>query len=152
MSALDSLSRRTFDSLDAMMLAWSDEAVQIAAAEHGMELDYGPESVAKLETVLAARIPVAEDKMENEIRLWGGYFGEVFRRRYPAEWLMAAYPGSRADVRSASEVAMPALDIEGSQIYPLLKVQRRLTMGPSEDLSGFFVRVTKALDGRPRKE
>lgn len=151
MSVPDTFSQRTFDSLDAMMRAWSDEAVRIAAAEHGMELDYSPESVTRLETVLAARLPVPENRMENEIRLWGGYFGEVFRRRYPAEWLMAAYPGSRADVRTASEVAMPALDIEGSQIYPLLKIQRRLTMGPAEELGGFFARVTKALDARPSK-
>lgn len=134
------------------MRAWSDEAVRIAAAEHGMELDYAPESISRLETVLAARIPVPEAGLENETRLWGGYFGEVFRRRYPAEWLMAVYPGSKNAVPMGGEMAMPALDIEGSQIYPLLKVHRRLTMGPAEDLSSFFARVIKALDARPRRD
>jgi hypothetical protein len=144
MNAVDRLAARTFDSLDEMMRAWAEEAVRVASAEHGMELDYGPESVVLLDTVLAARNSVADDQLENETRLWGGYFGEVFRRRYPADWVMALYPGG--------ELALPALDVDGSLVYPLLKVHRRLTMGPSEDMSGFFARVAKALDGRPQKK
>ncbi|HLJ79703.1 MAG TPA: hypothetical protein VKT75_19960 [Acidobacteriaceae bacterium] len=132
------ISGAEFDSLDAMMGAVADEAVRIAADDHGMTLDYSPESIARLETVLAARTPVPEADLENATRMWGAYFGEVFRRRYPAEWIMAVYPGR--------EVAMPALDIGGLQIYPLLKVYRRLTMGPGEDLAGFYTKVTTALE------
>ena len=40
---------------------------------------------------------------------------------------------------------MPALDVRGSQVYPLLKVFRRLTIGPSEDLMSFYAKVTAAL-------
>lgn len=131
------ISGAEFDSLDAMMRAAADEAVRLAAEEAGMVLDYSPESIARLETVLAARTPVPEGDLENETRVWGAYLGEVFRRRYPAEWIMAVYPGR--------DVAMPALDIGGSHIYPLLKVFRRLTMGPGEDLAGFYAKVTTAL-------
>jgi hypothetical protein len=63
---------------------------------------------------------------------------------------MAVYPGQlnsgRAD--AGTEMAMPALDIAGSHIYPLLKIFRRLTIGPAEDLSGFYVKVATALDAR----
>jgi hypothetical protein len=91
---------------------------------------------------------VADDSLDEAVRVWGGYFGEVFRHRYAADWIMAVYPrqpGAEAAGPDA-DVAMPALDIGGSHVYPLLKVYRRLTLGPSEDLTGFFARVSGALD------
>ena len=133
-----------FESLDAMMHAAADNAVRIAADDHGMTLDYSRESIARLETVLAARAPVPGADMESETRLWGAYFGEVFRGRYPGEWIMAVYPGR--------DVAMPALNIGGSHVYPLLKVFRRLTMGAGEDLAGFYAKVTTALEAAKGKQ
>ena len=135
-----------------MMEAYAQEAVRVADADHGMALDYTPESIVRLETVLAARSPVPESDQEEATRLWGAYYGEVFRRRYPADWIMATYPGQlnsgRADAET--EVAMPALDIRGSQVYPLLKVFRRLTIGPTEDLAGFYARVAASLDAKQK--
>ena len=145
-----SLSQQSFDSLDAMMEAYAQEAVRVADADHGMTLDYTPESIPRLETVLAARGPVPEAELEATTRLWGAYYGQVFRSKYPADWIMAVYPGQlnsgRAD--ADTEVAMPALDIRGSHVYPLLKVFRRLTIGPTEDLAGFYAKVAGALDAR----
>lgn len=133
-----------------MMEAYAREAVRIAEADHGMVLDYTPESIVRLETVLAARSPIPEPEQEEATRLWGAYYGEVFRKKYPAGWIMAVYPGQlnsgRAD--AGGEMALPALDFRGSQVYPLLKVFRRLTIGPSEDLPGFYVKVAAALDAR----
>lgn len=142
------VSDQTFDSLDAMMQAWAAEAVRIAAADHGMDLDFSPDSIARLETVLAARGPVPSAEQDEATRLWGGYYGEIFRRRYDATWIMALYPGQLNSGRSdaGTELAMPALDIRGSHVYPLLKVFRRLTMGPREDLTAFHAKVTAALD------
>ena len=147
------LSGAAFDSLDAMMRAHAEDAVRIAAADHGMALDYSPESIALLETVLAARGPVPDAELEAATRLWGAYFGEIFRRRYPAEWIMAVYPTlQNAGQRDpGTDVAIPALDIRGSHVYPLLKVFRRLTIGPSEDLAGFHARVCAALDAHKEK-
>lgn len=154
MTRTDNLSGKTFDSLDAMMLAHAEEAVRVAEADHGMILDYSPESVRLLETVLAARSPVPEGEQESATRLWGAYYGEVFRRRYPGDWIMAVYPGQlnsgRAD--AGTEMALPALDFGGSQVYPLLKVFRRLTIGPGEDLAGFYGKVSAALDARKSRE
>ncbi len=125
-----------------MMEAYAEHAVRLAADDHGMTLDFAPESVSRLETVLAARIPVPDDELEEATRLWGAYFGELIRRRFPAEWIMSIYPGGA--------FAMPALDIGGSQVYPLLKIFRRLTMGPGEDLANFYARVSAALESRRR--
>jgi hypothetical protein len=150
MTAAASVSQQSFDSLDAMMRAYAAEAVRIAAADHGMDLDYTPESIPRLETVLSARTPIPEPEHEEATRLWGAYYGEIFRKKYPAEWIMAVYPGQlnsgRAD--AGTEMAMPALDIAGSQIYPLLKIFRRLTIGPAEDLAGFYAKVALALDAK----
>jgi hypothetical protein len=150
MSATRTVSQQSFDSLDAMMEAYAQEAVRVAEADHGMALDYTPDSIPRLETVLAARGPVPESEQEEATRLWGAYYGEVFRRKYPADWIMAVYPGQlnsgRADAET--EVAMPVLDIRGSHVYPLLKVFRRLTIGTSEDLAAFYVKVAVALDAR----
>jgi len=142
------LSGAAFDSLEAMMLAHAEAAVRTAAEDHGMTLDYSPESVARLETILAARSPMAEADLDEAVRMWGAYFGEVFRHRYAADWVMAVYPRQPgAEPLSPNpDVAMPALDIGGSHVYPLLKVFRRLTIGPSEDLAGFYTRVSRALD------
>lgn len=142
------LADRTFDSLSAMMQAYAAEAVRIAAEDHGLDLDYTPASVARLETVLAARGPVHEEEQQEATRLWGAWFGEIFRRRYDGEWIMAVYPTQPGAVQQGAgeEMAMPALDIRGSHVYPLLKVFRRITLGPAEDLSGFYARVTAALD------
>jgi len=83
---------KEFDSLDAMMRAYAEEAVRLAAEDHGMTLDYSPESISPLETVLSARTPIPESEHEEATRLWGAYYGEIFRRRYPADWIMAIYP------------------------------------------------------------
>jgi hypothetical protein len=65
---------------------------------------------------------------------------------------MAVYPtpqyAGRAD--AGSDVAMPALDIRGSHVYPLLKIFRRLTIGSSEDLAAFYAKISAALAGPPK--
>lgn len=159
MSSPGSSSEQAFDSLDAMMCASAEEAVRLAADDHGMvhamALDYTPESIPRLEAVLAARSPVPQAEQERATRLWGAYYGEIFRRRYSGDWIMAVYPtppGTRqqeADQQNAvTDMAMPALDIGGSHIYPLLKIFRRITLGPAEDLAAFYAKVSSALDAR----
>jgi hypothetical protein len=154
MSSASPLAGKEFDSLDAMMRVWAEEAVRIASADHGMTLDYTPESIPRLETVLAARTPVPESEQEEATRLWGAYYGEVFRRKFPGEWIMAVYPtpqyAGRAD--AGTDVAMPALDMAGSHVYPLLKIFRRLTIGPTEDLAAFYAKVSAALEARQGRE
>lgn len=144
----ESPAQKTFHSLDAMMQAYAEEAVRLALADHGLALDYSPESIPRLETVLAARTPVPESEQEEATRLWGAYYGEVFRRKFPAEWIMALYPGQQSSAQTGEALAMPALDIGGSQIYPLLKIFRRMTMGPGEDLAAFYAKVSAALEAR----
>lgn len=138
MSAREQLASTTYDSLEAMMQAYAAAAVRMAAADHGSKLDYSAASIDALENILDALTPAAESDLEWLTKLWGSYFGEVFRRRYPSEWTMSEYPGAK--------FAVPTLEIGGSRIYPLLKVQRRLTMGASESLVTFTEMARRRLD------
>jgi hypothetical protein len=52
---------------------------------------------------------------------------------------MSEYPGG--------QLAIPTVEIGGSRIYPLLKVNRRLTMGETENLVTFTEMARKRLDG-----
>ena len=71
-----------------------------------------------------------ERDLDFEVRLWGSYLGEVLRRRYAGGWEMTQYPGGT--------VAVPAVDVRGSRLFPLMKVYRRLTAGEEEDLRSFL--------------
>jgi hypothetical protein len=139
MSAKERLTKASFDSLDAMMQAYAAEAVRIAASEHRANLDYSTTSIDALESILSKLVQPPADELEWLTKLWGSYFGEVFRRRYSSTWTMSEYPGG--------QLAIPTVEIGGSRIYPLLKVNRRLTMGETENLVTFTEMARKRLDG-----
>ena len=90
--------------------------------------------------------------LDFEVRLWGSYLGEVLRRRYAGTWEMTAYPGElpNGTGQANGSVAVPAVEVRGSRLFPLLKVYRRLTIGEEDDLSTFFNLVTERL-GNPAR-
>jgi hypothetical protein len=124
------LSEMQFESLEAMMVAYAGEAVREAADAHRIKLDYSLASITFLEKILAAQAAV---DLEYQTRTWGGYFGEVLRRRWGGEWSLTQYPNAVASV--------PTLEIAGSRLYPLMKVHRRLTLGEGESLPAFLEMV-----------
>ncbi len=126
-SQKEKLAEAQFDSLEAMMVAYAAEAVRVASEAHRIKLDYSLASVSSLETILAGQ---AAADLEYQTRTWGGYFGEVLRRRWQGEWSFTQYPNAVA--------AVPTLEIAGSRLYPLMKVNRRLTLGEAESLTAFL--------------
>lgn len=116
-----------------------------AAARHAWDefrrtLDFSSESIDVLDEVLVMVGESPDVDLDFEVRLWGSYLGEVLRRRYAGTWEMTQYPGGA--------IAVPAVDVRGSRLFPLLKVYRRLTTGEEDDLRAFFAMVTERL-GRP---
>ncbi len=103
-------------------------------------LDFSAESVDVLDDILVVVGESPERDLDFEVRLWGSYLGEVLRRRYAGGWEMTQYPGGT--------VAVPAVDVRGSRLFPLMKVYRRLTVGEEEDLASFYTMVTERL-GKP---
>ncbi|WP_263358511.1 hypothetical protein [Acidicapsa ligni] len=136
------LDQATYPDLDAMMAAYADAAVAIAREEYHQRLDYNSDSMVAFEAVLSEMAEKAGSELDYdyEVRLWGGYLGEVLRRRYAGGWEMTQYPGGMA--------AVPAVEVRGSRLFPLMKVYRRLTMGDTESIAAFFDMVTERL-GKP---
>jgi hypothetical protein len=136
------LDAQTFDSIDAMIRAYADEAVLLARQQHRVVLDFSPASVAALDRLLDAQAAV---DLDFQSRLWGSYFGEVLRRRWNGLWLLAAYPGSHEQGGGKPSAVIPTLDVAGSRLWPTVKVYRRLTLGAAENLSTFYGLVEKRL-------
>jgi hypothetical protein len=136
------LEATVFPSLDAMMQGYAQAAAQVAREQFRRELDFSSESIDGLDEILVLVGESPDLDIDFEVRLWGSYLGEVLRRRYAGGWEMTKYPGG--------EMAVPAVEVRGSRLFPLMKVYRRLTEGEEEDLATFFTMVTERL-GNPAR-
>ena len=134
------LESEAFPDLGAMMAGYAQAAVELAKRDFQQKLDFTSESIDCLDEILVQVGESPELDREFEVRLWGSYLGEVLRRRYAGSWEMTQYPGGA--------VAVPAVEVRGSMLFPLMKVYRRLTVGEEDDLHAFFTMVTARL-GRP---
>jgi hypothetical protein len=130
-----------FNSITEIMQSCAAEAVHTARERFGFALDYSDGSIESLETILAnisASLNMSDaETVEQAVKLWGGYLGEVVRRGCGGEWDLIQYPGQAA--------AVPTLVIAGSQLYPLMKVYRRLTMGEPENVWKFYEQIRTKL-------
>jgi hypothetical protein len=134
------LESTAFADLGAMMEGYAQGAIELARKDFRRELDFSADSIDALDDILVVVGESPERDLDFEVRLWGSYLGEVLRRRYAGGWEMTQYPGGT--------VAVPAVDVRGSRLFPLMKVYRRLTVGEEEDLRSFYAMVTERL-GKP---
>jgi hypothetical protein len=126
-----------YTSIGDMMAASAETAAATGVRQYGFALDFSEASLAYLDPILAQVVMQDNPDLERETKLWGGYFGETLRRIYGGEWELTQYPRSSALV--------PTLIIDGSQIFPLMKVFRRLTLGEGERIDDFLVMVKARL-------
>ena len=122
------------------MEGYAQAAVDLAKRDFKHKLDFTSDSIDSLDEILVLVSESPELDIDFESRLWGSYLGEVLRRRYAGSWEMTQYPGGL--------VAVPAVDVRGSRLFPLMKVYRRLTIGEEEDLRAFYAMATDRL-GKP---
>ncbi|MFZ0744518.1 MAG: hypothetical protein WAM85_08925 [Terracidiphilus sp.] len=134
------LESQAFPDLESMMEGYARAASELGSDAFQQKLDFSSESIDPLDEILVRVGESPELDLDFEVRLWGSYLGEVLRRRYAGTWEMTQYPGGVA--------AVPAVEVRGSRLFPLMKVYRRLTMGDEEDLRSFFTMVTERL-GNP---
>jgi hypothetical protein len=123
-----------------MMEGYAQAAAALGEKEFHQKLDFSSDSIDGLDDILVLVGESPELDLDFEVRLWGSYLGEVLRRRYAGGWEMTQYPGGA--------MAVPAIDVRGSRLFPLMKVYRRLTVGEEEDLRAFYAMVTERL-GKP---
>lgn len=138
----EKLESQPFADLGSMMQGYAKAAVQVAESEYRRKLDFSPDSVNPLDEIVVLLSESPDIDLDFESRLWGSYLGELLRSRYSGSWEMTQYPGG--------QVAVPAVDVRGSRLFPLMKVYRRLTIGEEEDLPSFFAMVTGRL-GNPSR-
>jgi hypothetical protein len=134
------LESANYPDLGIMMEKYARAAADFAQREFQQNLDFTSESIDTLDDILVLVGESPELDLDFEVRLWGSYLGEVVRRRYAGSWELTPYPGSA--------VSVPAVDVRGSRLFPLIKVYRRLTTGEEEDLRTFYSMVTERL-GNP---
>ncbi len=143
-------------SLEQMTADFAAAAVEMAAAME-LPLDYSEASLERVEQILdrlhrEMRHPEVRDldapapqptssQMDDLCRLWGSYFGEVVRRHWGGEWSLESYPGAA--------FATLVLNVGGNKLFPSLKIYRRLTAGPSDDLVAFYEQVRRKLSALP---
>lgn len=143
MSGKAKLAEGNFASLADMMAQYANEAVHTAWRDHRLSLDFSHGSIEILEQILDGQAPV---DLDFQTRLWGGYFGELIRRNFGGEWELTLPP-------TGGQAVVPTVVSQGAQLYPLIKVYRRLTMGAAESLPLFYRMVTSRLKaiGEPSK-
>ena len=134
------LESSQFHDRGAMMEGYARAAAELGRSEFKQKLDFTSESIDALDEILVVVGESPELELDFEVRLWGSYLGEVLRRRYAGVWEMTQYPGG--------VMAVPAIEVRGSRLFPLMKVYRRLTVGDEEDLRAFYAMVTERL-GKP---
>jgi hypothetical protein len=134
------LESTAFPDLGGMMEGYARAAVEVARTDFRQTLDFSADSVDVLDEILVTVGESPERDLDFEVRLWGSYLGEIIRSRYAGTWEMTQYPGGT--------VAVPAVEVRGSRVFPLMKVYKRLTAGEEEDLRSFYAMVTERL-GKP---
>jgi hypothetical protein len=134
-----------------IMQAYAEDAVR-TARRHKVILDYSEQSLDDVERLLgelhdemhsgsSSSSQREEQRLDEISRVWGGYFGEVVRRRFGGEWTIEKYP--------AGDFLIVTLNVNGAKLFPAMKVHKRLTDGADEDLLSFYRNVRTRLEARP---
>ena len=129
--------------LSQIMQSYAEQAVAAARAQQ-IELDYSEESLKQVENILerldAPGASPTEDA-EELCKMWGGYLGEVVRRRWGGEWMLETYPGGN--------VLTVALSTPGGTVFPSLKIYRRLSQGAAENIWSFYCMMRDRFRAKP---
>jgi len=134
-----------------MMEAYAKDAVDAARANYNVELDYSPESIKIVEEVLGKvypsvrrswlhrlfRIGLGETDVDTICKMFGGYIGEVVRRKRGGAWQIIQNP-----VGDENVIALVNGD---DKIFPPSKVFKRLMNGEEDNVWFYFQVVTDAL-------
>jgi hypothetical protein len=137
--------------LTEIMRSYAEQAVA-AARELEIELDYSEESVKQVENILErldgrnapgapASAAPTDAGAEELCKMWGGYLGEVVRRRWGGEWVLENYPGGN--------VLTVALSTPGGTVFPSMKIYRRLSQGAAENVWSFYCMLRDRFRAKP---
>jgi hypothetical protein len=125
-----------FPASAANAAAHAQLAVQVAREEFDLDLDFSPRSLedvdAQIESLRDEGL-TGEDAAE-ALFVFGCYVGEVMVRHLGGHWV----PTTRSPLRDVSPWPMVVLLPTGAAWDPIGKAYKRLELGDSEYLPGFF--------------
>jgi hypothetical protein len=128
------------EEIAKMMHDYAQQAVNLAA-EQKIALDFSEASIEALERLLASDSISPAKGIDEQSRIWGGYFGEVVRRRFGGEWTIEKYP--------QGDFPIVTLNVNGARLFPSMKIHRRLTQSGDENLWSFYKTVRGKLLAQP---
>ena len=130
-----------------MMRGFAEQAVRLGR-EFKVHLDYSENSLQEVEHLLGRlhddMSKSDANKIEEMAKIWGGYLGEVVRRRFGGEWSIEKYP--------AGDFLIVTLKVNVARLFPSMKVHKRLTEGSNENIWSFYQAVRAKLELHPGKK
>lgn len=127
-------------TINDMMSAYAEDAVDFASSNFGVSLDYSQESIKEVE-LIAERLcqsrpkgfigrlfkqGPSDEEINTVCKMLGGYVGEVFRRYKGGEWAIN------------QEFSAIGIHQNDTWIFPPAKVHKRLTNGSEDNLWSYF--------------
>jgi hypothetical protein len=119
------------DVADEMKLR-AHEAVHSAANEFGIRLDFTPESVEQVESILAkiherhAAAPLSDSDLIKESLKWGAYVGDVIRRVRSARWGVDSVVGGPG--------SFPIIYEDSGESFPIRWCHKRIVNGEEDNV------------------
>jgi hypothetical protein len=142
-------------TLTDMMVAYAQDAVDMANANFGEQLDYSESSIRGVESCLKnlheslpkgffgrlfGRGPSPE-QIETVAKMFGAYVGEVFRKHHGGEWILD-------DQISAEGRVLAVQHSSGGKFFPPAKVFKRLANGDEDNVWIFYQILTREYIGK----
>jgi hypothetical protein len=135
----------TEPGLAAAMQALALEAVEFARKHFDTDLDFSEASLEAAEAILGQlydSLPMLDPRPSTGqvwqmSKMWGGYVGEVIRRRWGGEWMPEDPPQAGA---------FATLRIGAVEINPPARVYQRLTNGPPDNVWHYYQVLTGYLE------
>lgn len=128
--------------LGTMMKEFAHDAVSFAFDQYQTSLDYSDESIQSVERIFDALYTelgqndndnIEPENVDAVCGMFGGYIGEVLRRKYGGHWKVETI---------ASGEPVVCIHINQNYFFPLAKVFKRLSNGSSDDV-WFYYQVIK---------
>ena len=147
LGSYDSMSAlRTAMTPDAKLAGWLVGQVQTAVKSAKLDwkesLDCSEDSLDAIERIMsklharskqASGEGLSAEQLAQASKMWGAYVGEVIRRRYGGQW-------------STAPDGVLQLALSGHTTQPIVKVQSRIVIGPTDNIRFYFAAIAKALN------
>ncbi len=138
--------------IKARMQDFAKQAVATAAKEYKVTLDYSPQSVAEIDTILEPihrrhrNAPIPEKELSQIVLTWGAYVGTTLIKHQGGDWHVDSvtagvntYPILFTKTNGASENAKASTLAEA---IPVIWCLKRIRHGKSESVAAKYEKAT----------